>query len=202
MGKIRKNETGFSPIEVILVLVIVGLMGVVGFMVYNNQNKTKPATVATRTSTPTATTQTKTTTPTTVPATNSQGDYLVIKEWGVEIPLTADVKDAYYTSLKDNTFSNPVYAIGIHSLTALDPNCAPENRSVSLILRQTIAQHDENTNKNDPLNYPVYTTKIGGSYYGYDRSRAACSNNQKANDLQIATFNSLEKAFSGLKAVN
>ena len=65
MGNIRKNETGFSAVEVVLVLVIVSLIGVVGFMVYKNHNKkTATNSVATTTTTkPTTTTQTKTTTP-------------------------------------------------------------------------------------------------------------------------------------------
>lgn len=39
MGKLRKNQSGFSAVEIVLVLVIVGLIGGVGFMVYNNHNK-------------------------------------------------------------------------------------------------------------------------------------------------------------------
>ena len=56
----KKNEKGFSAVEIILVLVVVGLIGVVGFMVYKNHNK-KPATntVATTTTTKPATTETK-----------------------------------------------------------------------------------------------------------------------------------------------
>ena len=40
MGKIRKDEAGFSAIEIVLVIVIVGLVGSVGYMVYKNHNKT------------------------------------------------------------------------------------------------------------------------------------------------------------------
>jgi len=65
MGELRKDETGFSVVEVILVLVIVGLIGAVGFMVYKNHNKTTKASVATTTIKPVATTPAKTTTPAT-----------------------------------------------------------------------------------------------------------------------------------------
>jgi hypothetical protein len=64
MGKPRRNETGFSTVEVVLVLVIVGLIGVVGFMVYKNQHKTKTTPLATSTSS----SQTKTPAKTTVAA--------------------------------------------------------------------------------------------------------------------------------------
>lgn len=40
MGKIQKNQQGFGAVEAVLVLVIVILIGVVGWMVYKNHNKT------------------------------------------------------------------------------------------------------------------------------------------------------------------
>lgn len=59
MSRISKNEHGFGAVEVVMVLVIVALLGVVGWFVYDrNHNKT------TNTSTST-TPATKTTTPTT-----------------------------------------------------------------------------------------------------------------------------------------
>jgi prepilin-type N-terminal cleavage/methylation domain-containing protein len=60
VGKLQNDQKGFSAVEVILVLVIVALIGAVGFMVYKNQ-KTKTTPVAS-TTTKTATTQAKKTT--------------------------------------------------------------------------------------------------------------------------------------------
>lgn len=59
MGTIRENEAGFSPVEAILVSVIVVLIGVAGWFVYKNHNK-KPAinSVAATTTTKPTTTQT------------------------------------------------------------------------------------------------------------------------------------------------
>ena len=60
MSKLHKEEAGFSTVEAVLILVIVALVGVVGFMVYKNQHKTTTTSVATavkpRTATPTKTT--------------------------------------------------------------------------------------------------------------------------------------------------
>ncbi len=57
MSKLRRNEAGFSAVEVVLVLVIVALIGVVGYMVYKNHNKTTPVTsqqgATSKTTTPT-----------------------------------------------------------------------------------------------------------------------------------------------------
>jgi hypothetical protein len=52
MGKLRRSEAGFSAVEVVLILVIVGLIGVVGFMVYKNHNKATPVATTQKTSTP------------------------------------------------------------------------------------------------------------------------------------------------------
>jgi hypothetical protein len=71
MGEIRNNETGFSAIEVVLVLVIVALIGGVGYFVYKNHHKATTTSVVTTANTKptTNTTSTKTTT-TTQPSVN------------------------------------------------------------------------------------------------------------------------------------
>jgi prepilin-type N-terminal cleavage/methylation domain-containing protein len=61
VGKLQNDQKGFSAVEVILVLVIVALIGTVGFMVYNN-HKTKTMPIASTATTKTATTPAKTTT--------------------------------------------------------------------------------------------------------------------------------------------
>lgn len=47
MNKLKKNELGFGAVEGILILVIVLLIGVVGWFVYKNQNKAISSTSAT-----------------------------------------------------------------------------------------------------------------------------------------------------------
>lgn len=51
----KNNQKGFSAAESILVLVIVILLGVVGYLVYKNNHKTTTATVATKSSTTSST---------------------------------------------------------------------------------------------------------------------------------------------------
>lgn len=63
MGNIKKNETGFSAVELLIILVVVALIGGVGYFVYKSHHKTTPASVTTSTTTKPAT---KTTTPTPV----------------------------------------------------------------------------------------------------------------------------------------
>jgi len=64
MGKIRKNEAGFSAVEILIVLVVVALIGGVGYFVYKNQYKAKTATVVPNNTSPVATSPTTQTTDT------------------------------------------------------------------------------------------------------------------------------------------
>lgn len=56
MNKLRKNESGFSAVEVILALIIVALICVVGYMVYKNHHKTNTAVATKKSSSQTSTT--------------------------------------------------------------------------------------------------------------------------------------------------
>ena len=68
MGKLQKNELGFSVVEIVLVVVVIALIGTVGWLIYKNHHKTTTAAVTTTSSTkPTTSTKTTTTTATTNP---------------------------------------------------------------------------------------------------------------------------------------
>ncbi len=61
MLKLKNNDDGFSAVELVMVIVIVGLIGVVGWMVYKNHHKAAPVAAVTVTKT---VTKPATTTPT------------------------------------------------------------------------------------------------------------------------------------------
>jgi|GEM_PF-2482381 hypothetical protein len=62
MKKLRSNETGFSAIELVLVIVIVVLIGISGWLVYKNHHKSTLASTVSSTSTSKTSTKTTTTT--------------------------------------------------------------------------------------------------------------------------------------------
>jgi cytoskeletal protein RodZ len=47
MGKIKQNEVGFSAVEIVMTLVIVVLIGIVGYLVYKNHSKVTTDSVTT-----------------------------------------------------------------------------------------------------------------------------------------------------------
>jgi len=92
MGKIRKNEAGFSPVEVVMVLVIVALIGMVGWLVYKNHNKTTNNSATTAN---TSTTKSTTSTPSTSQQPAATAPSLLIKEWGIKVEF-ADANSVIY----------------------------------------------------------------------------------------------------------
>lgn len=94
MGKLKYNEKGFGVVEAVLVLIIVVLIGVVGYMVYHNHNKTKTASVATTSSTkPTTTTPAKATTPTPDPYAGWQSYTLKYEKLAFKYPASWTIQD-------------------------------------------------------------------------------------------------------------
>jgi Tfp pilus assembly protein PilE len=88
MGKPQNDQKGFGVVETILVLVIVGLIGVVGFMVYNNHHKATTVAATDLSATKSAKTPNKTTAPAVQPIT-SYADCIKSKS------TTTDIKNTY-----------------------------------------------------------------------------------------------------------
>jgi len=73
------NQKGFSLVELLIAVVVLGLLGTIGWMVYDRQTNI------------------------TSNSTNSQSKederkFLVIKEWGVKFPLVSSLESVVYTS--------------------------------------------------------------------------------------------------------
>jgi hypothetical protein len=71
-----KNQKGFSPVEIVVVIFVVVLVAVTSWLVWHKVHQ-------------------KSVTANNHPTQNA--DSLTITEWHAKIPLTSDTKDAYYT---------------------------------------------------------------------------------------------------------
>lgn len=101
----KTNQKGLGALEALLILVIIGLIGGVGGYVWHDQNKGKdtPSSAANLQNKPLAETKRK-----------SKDGFLVIKEWGVKIPVTKTGLTLFY-ELTDNSVA--------FSSTELDDLC-------------------------------------------------------------------------------
>jgi type II secretory pathway pseudopilin PulG len=107
----KTQQSGFTPVVILLVLILVAVVGFAGYYVYNTQQNKKDdtkAAVANQTTTPAAQTTTDT------------QKYLVIKEWGVKIPVAAPIDDAYYVVKGDNVYFSTTAITNKYSDCAAD----------------------------------------------------------------------------------
>lgn len=99
------NQKGFGVVEILIVIVVVGLLGVAGWMVYNRQkSKTSEAS-----STQASTIQDRTSSDEAKKTDPNEG-YLVLKEWGLRFKVPGGLTDVQYTLHGDTAgfFAKPV----------------------------------------------------------------------------------------------
>lgn len=176
------DEAGFSAVEGLLVLIIVLLVGFIGYYVwhtnkqanssYNSASKVAESTPATKKSTP-------------APAT----DYLKIPEFGVEISLTANTKDAYYTIRSDDP---AVADLSTHSLTALDAECAASASSTAAVSYFTDPNAQIMTGTY-AQRYPN-AAHIGDRYFYIEPGNGPCSGKSNVEALQLTQRDDFSKA--------
>ncbi len=90
----REHQSGLGTVKIVLMVFVIAVLSVTGLVLYQhrkpNSDKNSAATSTTQT-----TTQPQSTT-TTQPAPTVS--YLQIKEWGVKLPLSSAINDAYYAA--------------------------------------------------------------------------------------------------------
>ncbi|HUD05345.1 MAG TPA: PsbP-related protein [Candidatus Saccharimonadales bacterium] len=128
MGKLQKNEKGFSAVEVVLVIVIVALIGVVGWMVYKNHHKTTSVTTVTTSRSSSATTPSKLTTN---PYAEWKSYTLQYEKISFNYPSNWTLKDNSQTMAEANQELSPV-SCTLNNGTDDVTLTAPGGNSVSL----------------------------------------------------------------------
>lgn len=192
----QEHQSGFSTVEILLVVLVIAVLAVSGSVVYLHHKTTTAAKTNAATTNPAQSTGQQTSTTTTQPATTTT-QYITVKEWGVKLPLSDSIKDAYYvvpTGISDDSDGKPS-AIDF-GLTSLNSSCGTvtggptDYNSLGSIIRALPTD-------TDPVSGKLYTqldpngVTIGGYYYGY----ADASIKNKTCSSQT-TLQSIDSAFA------
>lgn len=163
----NKLQRGFTIIETLIALVVIAAIAYVGWNLVHHKASTKTSTsTSSSSSVPVAKT-----TPTPANSNTSTQKYLTIKEWGIKIPLTSAISDAYYAVAYDNgTIVPNTYSLKVHSL---DSEISCKNMEPALVIKATKAQYLARVN--GPIGGSVPHSVLGAFYYYMEGSQASCA---------------------------
>ena len=142
MKSFRTNQKGFGLVEILVVFLVIAAISAIGFVFYNSNHSSKAETDKSAT---TDVTPQSTKTDTTQTAQGAQ-QYLVIKEWGVQLTLDSNTSSLYYyikPELPDVAYLSP-----LKTVSDIAPNCAADKVSLMAIGRLT--QDEQNAARQEP----------------------------------------------------
>jgi hypothetical protein len=214
----HRREQGFSVVETVLVLVVLGLLGFTGWFVWhskqaadkslNSANKTsqgkvqasavkdfeacKKAAGSMMQETYPEVCVTKDGKRFTDPSQSL--NYLVIKEWKVKIPLGANIIDAYYYISPD--LPSAAY-LSLGSLKNTD--CRASSTSLAGISRIVSTEINESTGRTVISEHPD-AVKVGDYYYFAGYPQAGCDTSPASIPGDVSLRSEFAEAIKGIQA--
>ncbi len=185
--KIRNNQSGTGVLEALLILVIVGILGFTGWFVWSSQKSANDTYNNTDKSDALTAAEGKAKADNSSAATNSKlikADYLVVKEWGVKIPIDESLSGLVYTYER---FEDGRYLPAFNFESILGGAECGGPGAVAYMIR---FRANETSSITGELLTATYTgaVRIGDYFYAASLPQAACSNNQaiqsKINDAR------------------
>ena len=193
MGRTQIKQAGFNIVELLVIVVAVGIIGAGGWFVYqHNRTRVTNAEAGGTPSSSQQNTQQQSTTP--APTVS----YLSITEWGIKLPLSSEISDAYYvvpTNISKNPDGKPsgLY-LDVASLKSScgDISAGDTSRSVEKAtgsITRVLPTDTDPSGRPYPQAYPNGVT-IGGYYYFYT------SRTSGMTCAPAATLQSIDSAFA------
>ena len=191
----KSNQQGFSAIEGLLILIVILMIGFIGYYVYHSQqqaNKTLNAAQADNNSTTSAKKSTSSS------SSSSATKYFTISQWGVRAPY--DGTDSFTPNFSPDssstteivsanlskTYDCSTFGAGeVTRASSGDPSNDPANPTVTV-------GEDYSSN-------PSFYAKVGSYYYYFSHDKAACSDSVTA-DAQNAANDAVKALVPNLQA--
>jgi hypothetical protein len=197
----KRNQNGFSATEALLIVIIVGMLGGVGWYVWHSQkqvDKTYSQTANSSVAPKDTTTPSKSTT-----------KNLVIKEWGVQGKYSGLVNLQYKT---DTSVTAPQSAAFTSTglANSKDKTCSEENSAGGVVSRYKSTEHylvgDSGEDSGQTAAAYASTLKkgqygqVGDYYYFYTGIQGVCSPDKALQDLQGQTHDAVLEVLASLEA--
>lgn len=179
----RKNQFGFGAVVFLLAVVLVAVLGGVGYYVYASHKSTVSSS-KTSTSSPVANTNNT--------ATTASSNEMPITEWGVKMTKPASLASVHYDFVHDMDTST---IEGVRFKSNLESQLTGECKDRVKFGIDRLTKAELATFAYDPI--PESTTKhIGNYYYVYHYVPTLCSESEKAletkmNDAYKSMYDSL-----------
>ena len=176
MNKTSKNETGFSVVDLLLVLVTLAVIGVAGYLVakhVDNKNAAAGTNSSTKLSTGKSATNTK----------QSAQAYLDIKELGIKFPIPKSVNDLTYTWGTDVSNVATLHSQAWLQYTqANDPTCAAEDSKISSPPSDWAGYISEATGSTTGT---VNAVTVNGKTYAFEGHQQGCNTSDPGNPTAV-----------------
>jgi hypothetical protein len=183
--RFRGNQKGFAALESLLILVIIAIIGGVGYYVWHSKKQTKNVADSSQLSTIKKSS--------TVSDNQKTKSSLTIKEWGIKIPLTDQIKDAYYTP--DSGTLTETFTLRVHSLDG-EPACTTSEQMPAYIKRISSADLHYLESQHEVSAIPPGADIDGYYYYiGIDKE-----DNCVKNPNNQTLLNNVRDAFNNASA--
>jgi hypothetical protein len=183
----RKNQNRFRGIELVLVIVLMGLIGLAGWYALRARSNSSPVAVSTPTPKSSDAASTPGSTATQNQNAQSTPGYapkplvinFSISQWGIKFKIAQDLSKLSYSVVE-----NDLIGFSYSSWEALDTNCAASKGGAGYMRRydkRLLSANDSARVKGQA------EADLGNYYYTYEAPQAPCSSNEKIMNDQTAT---------------
>lgn len=184
--------------EGLLILVIIILLFGTGWYIWHSKNQTNKSLDEAASNSSTVVKQTKkaSSSPSSAqsltqstPSTSQK--YLTLKEWGLKMPLTSNISDAYYS------YKNGYMYLSLQSMSST--SCSADATTLGVVSRFTSDEKDPQTDELYAKEFPN-AANVGQYYYYYTHPQAACSDDQALQDKANTAMTALKAAVDKIQA--